>query len=146
LCSDENTKNMSEPYYKMIKWQHSLEWSLWHLRGIFTKSLFSVLFITFFGSLFSFEVEGTQLFSQVLETSLTEYETSCSGPGKWRMLVAFLRLWFVLASAFKISFLYLMIYFVVSVDKIGNKSCSMFLSSVYSFLQESLTLISWSFH
>ncbi|KAK3156705.1 hypothetical protein QOZ80_2AG0110730 [Eleusine coracana subsp. coracana] len=29
---------------------------------------------------------------QVLETSLAEYETSCSGPGKWRMLAAFLRL------------------------------------------------------
>uniref|UniRef100_A0A0E0JYX0 GB1/RHD3-type G domain-containing protein n=1 Tax=Oryza punctata TaxID=4537 RepID=A0A0E0JYX0_ORYPU len=28
---------------------------------------------------------------QVLESLLTEYETSCSGPGKWRMLAAFLR-------------------------------------------------------
>uniref|UniRef100_A0A0A9G7N1 GB1/RHD3-type G domain-containing protein n=1 Tax=Arundo donax TaxID=35708 RepID=A0A0A9G7N1_ARUDO len=28
---------------------------------------------------------------QVLETSLADYETSCSGPGKWRMLAAFLR-------------------------------------------------------
>ncbi|KAL6640314.1 hypothetical protein ACP70R_022163 [Stipagrostis hirtigluma subsp. patula] len=28
---------------------------------------------------------------QVLETSLSEYETSCSGPGKWKMLAAFLR-------------------------------------------------------
>ncbi|BAF08555.1 uncharacterized protein [Oryza sativa Japonica Group] len=28
---------------------------------------------------------------QVLESLLTEYETSCSGPSKWRMLAAFLR-------------------------------------------------------
>ncbi|CAN6272465.1 unnamed protein product [Urochloa humidicola] len=28
---------------------------------------------------------------QVLETSLAEYETSCTGPAKWRMLAAFLR-------------------------------------------------------
>ncbi|OEL21953.1 Guanylate-binding protein 6 [Dichanthelium oligosanthes] len=28
---------------------------------------------------------------QVLETSLAEYETSCTGPAKWRMLSAFLR-------------------------------------------------------
>ncbi|GJN19666.1 hypothetical protein PR202_gb06966 [Eleusine coracana subsp. coracana] len=36
--------------------------------------------------------DSTKHVLQVLETSLAEYETSCSGPGKWRMLAAFLRL------------------------------------------------------